>query len=52
MRKAGWVDDNGNATDDGAEVLLNVLLEIHEEKMTELATDFVKESRCESKKEN
>lgn len=53
MRKAGWVDDNGNLTDDGAEVLMNVLLEEKEESIAELAKEFVKEKKCnESSKEN
>lgn len=53
MRKAGWVDDNGNLTDDGAEVLMNVLLEEKEESMAELAKEFVKEKKCnESSQEN
>lgn len=52
LRKAGWVDDNGNLTDDGMEVLGNVLLEAHEEQLVELAKDFIKENKCESSKEN
>lgn len=52
LRKAGWVDDNGNLTDDGMEVLANVLLEQHEEKLVELAKDFIKESKNESSKTN
>lgn len=52
LRKAGWVDDNGNLTDDGMEVLANVLLETHEAKLVDLAKDFIKENKNESPTEN
>lgn len=52
LRKAGWVDDNGNLTDDGLEVLSNVLLEEHEVKMVQLARDYIKENDDESSEAN
>jgi hypothetical protein len=52
LRKAGWVDDNGNLTDDGMEVLGNVLLETYEDQLVDLAKDFIKENKNESSEEN
>ena len=49
LRKAGWVDDDGNLTEIGFDVLGNIVLEKYESEFVELAKDFIKEQKDVSK---
>ena len=52
LRQAGWVDDNGNLTDSGLEVLANIILEDYEDKMVTLAKSYLKEVKSEPTEKN
>lgn len=45
LKKAGWVDENGNLTDEGFDVLGNIVLEKYEAEFVELAKEFIKEQK-------
>lgn len=52
MRKAGLVDDNGNLTEDGKTVLLNLLLEDKVTEMAQAARDYNKGDKDENKEKD
>lgn len=45
LKKAGWVDENGNLTEEGFDVLGNIVLEKYESEFVELAKEFIKEQK-------
>lgn len=45
LKKAGWVDENGNLTEEGFDVLGNIVLEKYEAEFVELAKEFIKEQK-------
>jgi hypothetical protein len=52
LRKASIVDDNGNLTDTGKDVLLNLLLEDNEENLANKVREYLKEEIDEAEDKN
>jgi hypothetical protein len=46
LHKAGLVDENGNLTESGTDVLLNLVLEDYTDKMVALAKEYKKDEAC------
>ena len=52
LYKVGWVDEKGDLTEKGAEVMDMINQEMLEEKMVEYAVQVNKELKNESRKKN
>ncbi len=50
LAKAGVYDENGNLTDDGQELLLNLLAQKHEQELVDLTKDMEKAKKTEEDK--